>query len=149
MNKPYQRIGSISNAHVGADFEKVALLYFETQGIRLIRDFPLELGVHRNKKRHNFDLGSTDPKIIIECKSHRWTAGSKVPSAKMTTWNEVMLYFHIAPKDFKKVFFALHDKRQTTRETLVSYYKRTYYHLIPKDVEFLEFDESTGEIIRE
>jgi hypothetical protein len=149
MNKPHQRVGSISNSHVGADFEIVALLLFEKQGKHLSRNFPLEIGVSKKKKKHCFDLGSSSPKIIIECKSHRWTAGSKVTSAKMTTWNEAMLYFHLAPKDFKKVFFTLHDKRQTTGETLVSYYKRTYAHLIPEDVEFLEFDESTGGIIRE
>ena len=149
MNKPHQRVGSISNAHVGADFEKAALLFFEKQRKHLSRNFPLEIGVSKKKKKHCFDLGSASPKIIIECKSHRWTAGGKVPSAKMTTWNEAMLYFHLAPKDFKKVFFTLHNKRQTTGETLVSYYKRTYAHLIPEDVEFLEFDESTGGIIRE
>ena len=149
MNRPHQRIGAISNAHVGADFEKAALVFFEKRGDALSRNFSLEIGVSIKKKKHCFDLGSANPKIIIECKSHRWTAGSKVPSAKMTTWNEAMLYFHLAPKDFKKIFFTLHDKRQTTGETLVSYYKRTYSHLIPEDVEFLEYDESTGNIIRE
>lgn len=149
MNRPHQRIGSISNAHVGADFEKAALLFFEKQGKQLTRNFPLKIGVHEKKKKHCFDLGSANPKIIIECKSHKWTAGGKVPSAKMTTWNEAMLYFHLAPKDFKKVFFTLHDKRQTTGETLVAYYKRTYPHLIPEGVEFLEYDESTGDIICE
>lgn len=149
MNRPHQRIGSVSNAHVGADFEKAALIFFEKRGDQLSRNFSLDIGLSIKKKKHCFDLGSASPKIIIECKSHRWTAGSKVPSAKMTTWNEAMLYFHLAPKDFKKVFFTLHDKRQTTGETLVSYYKRTYSHLIPDDVEFLEYDESTGDIIRE
>ena len=149
MNRPHQRLDSISNAHVGADFEKTALIFFEKQGKHLTRNFPLEIGVHDKKKIHRFDLGSVCLKIIIECKSHKWTAGGKVPSAKMTTWNEAMLYFHLAPKDFKKVFFTLHDKRQTTGETLVAYYKRTYSHLIPEGVEFLEYDESTGDIIRE
>ena len=105
--------------------------------------------VFLQRKKHNFDLGSVNPKIIIECKSHRWTAGGKVPSAKMTTWNEAMLYFHLAPKGFRKMFFTLYDVRKSTGETLVSYYKRTYSHLIPKGVQFLEFDESTGDIIRE
>ncbi len=149
MDKPHQRIGSISNAHVGADFEKLALLYFEKQGTKLIRNFPLDIGVNNKKKKHCFDLGSANLKIIVECKSHKWTSGGKVPSAKMTTWNEAMLYFHLAPQDFKKVFFTLHDKRQVTGETLVAYYKRTYLHLIPERVEFLEYDESTGDIIRE
>ncbi len=149
MNKPHQRPGSISNAHVGADFEKVALLFFEKQGISLSRNFPLEIGLSIKKKKHRFDLGSDNPKIIIECKSHKWTAGDKVPVAKMTTWNEAMLYFHLVSNDFRKIFFTLHDKRKTTGETLVSYYRKTYFHLIPDDVEFIEFDESTGEIIRE
>jgi hypothetical protein len=149
MNKPHQRIGSMSNAHVGADFERLALLHFEKQGMRLSRNFPLEIGVSSKKKKHCFDLGSASPNIIIECKSHRWTARGKVPSAKMTTWNEAMLYFHLAPGDFRKVLFTLHDKRPTTGETLVAYYKRTYSHLIPEDVEFLEFDEATGDIFRE
>lgn len=149
MNKLHQRLDSISNANVGADFEKAALLFFEKQGKNLSRNFQLEIGVSIKKKKHCFDLGSASLKIIIECKSHKWTAGNKVPSAKMTTWNEAMLYFHLAPKDFQKVFFTLHDKRKTTGETLVSYYKRTYPHLIPEDVEFLEFDESTGDIVRE
>lgn len=149
MNRPHQRIGSVSNAHVGADFEKAALIFFEKRGDELSRNFSLDIGLSAKKKKHCFDLGSANPKIIIECKSHRWTAGSKVPSAKMTTWNEAMLYFHLAPKDFKKVFFTLHDKRRTTGETLVSCYKRTYFHLIPDDLEFLEYDESTGDIIRE
>ncbi|TCV86664.1 hypothetical protein [Sulfurirhabdus autotrophica] len=147
MNKLHQRVGAISNAHVGADFENAALLFFNKQGMHLTRNFPLKIGISLKKKNHCFDLGSASQKIIIECKSHRWTAGGKVPSAKMTKWNEAMLYFHLSPKDFKKVFFTLHDKRQTTGETLVSYYKRTYFHLIPEDVEFIEFDESTGDII--
>ena len=148
MNRPHQRIGSISNAHVGADFEKAALLFFEKQGKKLARNFPLEIGVNEKRKKHCFDLGSDNPKIIVECKSHKWTAGGKVPSAKMTTWNEAMLYFYLVPRDFKKVFFTLHDKRFSTGETLVAYYKRTYPHLIPEGVEFLEYDESSGDIIR-
>ena len=149
MDKAHQRVGSISNAHVGASFESVAMLFFEKQGKSLCRNFPLKIGFSTKKKKHNFDIGSATQKIIVECKSHRWTAGGKVPSAKMATWNEAMLYFHLAPIDYKKIFFTLHDKRQTTGETLVSYYKRTYSHLIPEGVEFLEFDETTGDIVCE
>lgn len=150
MDKPYQRIGSVSNAHVGADFEKVALQFFRAQGIELQRNFSIRIGVAgKEPKKHYFDLGSDDPKIIIECKSHKWTAGAKIPSAKMAAWNEAMYYFHLTSNEYKKVFFTLHDKRTTTGETLVGYYKRIYTHLIPKDVEFLEFNESTGEIVRE
>lgn len=147
MNKPHQRLGSVSNAHVGADFERVALAFFAKQGIVLSRNFSLEIGLTK-KKPHCFDLGTAKEKIIVECKSHRWTAGARVPSAKMTVWNEAMYYFHLAPVDYRKILFVLHDRREEGGESLLAYYKRTYSHLIPDGVEFMEWDEVTGDIVR-
>ncbi|HBB87369.1 MAG TPA: hypothetical protein DC047_07115 [Blastocatellia bacterium] len=147
MNRPNQRIGSVSNSHVGADFERVALAFFAKQGITLSRNFGVELGLSR-KKKHCFDLGASEPRVIVECKSHRWTAGANVPSAKMTVWNEAMYYFHLAPKEFRKILFVLHDRRSDGGESLLSYYQRTHFHLIPEEVEFLEWDESTGDIFK-
>lgn len=146
MNRPHQRIGAISNAHVGAAFEKVALEYFAKAGIILTPKFSLQIGL-TEEKEHCFDLGADVPMILVECKSHRWTEGAKVPSAKMTVWNEAMFYFQLAPKSFRKILFVLHDKRKGRGESLLSYYRRTYPHLIPKDVEFLEFDESSGDVL--
>ncbi|HSQ57749.1 MAG TPA: hypothetical protein VLM40_18650 [Gemmata sp.] len=137
----------MSNAHVGAAFEEVALRLFATQGIILSRNFPLEIGL-KTKKTHCFDLGTAKERIIVECKSHRWTAGDCVPSAKMTVWNEAMYYFHLAPADYRKILFVLHDRREAGGESLLTYYKRTYSHLIPDDVEFMEWDEVTGAIVR-
>ena len=148
MNKPNQRIGSVSNSRVGSDFEQVALLFFAKQQIVLSRNFAVDVGL-TSKKKHCFDLGSSDPKVIVECKSHRWTAGANVPSAKMTVWNEAMYYFHLAPQEFRKILFVLHDRRGSKEgESLLSYYKRTYFHMIPEGVEFLEWDEVTGDIIK-
>jgi len=146
MERPHQRIGAVSNAHVGAAFETAALEYFERIGIVLTKNHPLPIGL-KEKKNHSFDLGSSKPEIIVECKSHRWTAGAKVPSAKMTVWNEAMYYFFLAPKNYRKIMFVLHDKRTEGGESLLSYYKRTYTHLIPEDVEFFEFDETSGLVI--
>jgi hypothetical protein len=148
MNRPHQRIGAISNAHVGAAFEKVASEYFRKKDIHLTPDFPLRIGL-REMKEHCFDLGSSSPQILVECKSHRWREGAKVPGAKMTIWNEAMFYFQLAPRGFRKILFVLHDRRKGTGESLLSYYRRTYPHLIPDDVEFLEFDESSGDILKE
>src|SRR5882672_2745335 len=106
MNKPHQRIGSVSNAHVGADFERAALEFFAQKNIKLSRDFAVELGLNR-KKKHCFDLGTSKEKILVECKSHRWTAGGRVPSAKMTVWNEAMYYFFLAPPEYRKILFVL------------------------------------------
>lgn len=38
----------------------------------------------------------------------------------------------------------LRDERGSTGETLTQYYARTYFHLIPSDVEIWEFDEDTA-----
>ena len=147
MNRAHQRIGAISNAHVGADFELVAKEFFSKQGIVLQRGFPIEIGLS-TKKVHNFDLGTSVEKILIECKSHRWTEGARVPSAKLTVWNEAMYYFHLAPTGYRKIFFVLHDRREAIGESLLTYYKRCYSHLIPNDVEFMEWDEVTGNILK-
>ena len=147
MTNSNQRVGSVSNAHVGSDFERVALEFFAKQHIILSRDFAVDVGLSR-KKKHCFDLGASVPKVIVECKSHRWTAGANIPSAKMTVWNEAMYYFHLAPAEFRKILFVLHDRRAKEGESLLSYYKRTYFHLIPDEVEFLEWDEATGDILK-
>ena len=82
--------------------------------------------------------------MLVECKSHTWTAGGNVPSAKMTVWNEAMYFFHLAPKRYKKALFVLRDFDAKRRESLAEYYVRNYGHLIPNDVKILEYDESTS-----
>ncbi|MFJ7370947.1 hypothetical protein ACIQVU_16090 [Lysinibacillus sp. NPDC098008] len=139
----FQRVDSISNAHVGRDFEDIAYVYFTEQGYQIIKDVGLPIGLER-KKNHRFDLGSSSDatdKIIIECKSHRWTSGDNVPSAKLTVWNEAMYYYHLAPPEYRKIFFVLRDYSNKRNETLGEYYIRTYGHLIPNDVEIMEYDE--------
>ena len=56
-----------------------------------------------------------------------------------------MYYFHLAPSRFRKVLFVLRDLSEKRDETLAAYYVRSYGHLIPKDVEILEYDEESGE----
>jgi hypothetical protein len=145
MADNFQRIGSISNAHVGRDFEAAAKSILAAAGIAVEENHPVQVGVGDRKKLHSFDLGSDDPPVIVECKSHRWTSGDNVPSAKVTVWNEAMYYFHCAPRHYRKVFFVLRDMRKRNGETLASYYLRTYGHLVPDDVEIWELDQDTGE----
>lgn len=64
----------------------------------------------------------------------------------MTVWNEAMYYFHLAPKGFRKILFVLHDRKSGNGESLLAYYKRRYFHLIPKDVEFYEWNEAKRRI---
>lgn len=141
MVNNFQRVGSVSNAHVGRAFETEAQRYFQDKrGISLRRGYPVEVGVPgKDKKERKFDLGSDDPPVLVECKSHRWTTGGNVPSAKMTVWNEVMYHFSLAPAHYRKILFVLRDFSEKRQETLADYYRRIYGHLIPEGVEIVEY----------
>jgi len=148
MDRPFQRIGSVSNAHVGRGFELIAQRFFALQDVHLQLCHRVEIGIGQTKKLHAFDLGCSDQKVIVECKSHRWTAGHNVPSAKLTVWTEAMYYFHAAPPDYRKILFVLRDLRRGAGESLTNYYLRTCSHLVPQGVEFWEYDESASAAVR-
>ena len=144
MADNFQRTGSLSNAHVGREFEQIARKVLIDAGLQVSADQSVDVGIGVKQKRHVFDLGSENPPVIVECKSHKWTKGHNVPSAKLTVWNEAMYYFNCAPAGYRKIFFVLRDKRGSTGETLASYYLRTYLHLVPEDVEIWEYDETNA-----
>ena len=101
------------------------------------------VGVSEIMKEHAFDLGCEKEKVLVECKSHKWTApNDNVPSAKLTVWNEAMYYFLVSPPGYRKIMCVLRDYSEKRGETLAEYYLRTYRHLIPSDVELWEFDEA-------
>lgn len=135
MALTHQRKDAASNSAVGADFERLAQTFWESQGIDLQMNFPLDIGVSSLKKRRKFDLGNEQQRIIIECKSHRWTESDNLPSAKITVWNESMYYFAICPAAYRKIFFCLRDFSLKRQATLAEYYVAKYAHLIPDDVE--------------
>jgi hypothetical protein len=138
-----QREGATSNAKAGNDFELAAMEYFRKQGISLYQNFKLLIGIDEIQNDYAFDLGSDSEKIIVECKSHKWPhPNDNVPSAKMTVWNEALYYFLLTPNDYRKIFFIFKDYSQKRKEPLAEYYVRTYRHLIPNDVEILEYDET-------
>ena len=141
MNKPFQRVGSSSNAQAGRDFEISAKSFFQSEGLNLDLNIKVLVGISALKKDHAFDLGCLKNQIVVECKPHKWTSGDNVPSAKLTVWNEAMYYFFALPAGYRKIMFVLRDFSVKRNETLVQYYLRTYQHLIPDDVEFWEYDE--------
>ena len=146
MTDNFQRVGSASNAHVGRDFAAVAAQILLERGITVEPEVSVPVGIGPTKKNHSFDLGSEKPPTLVECKSHSWTVGGNVPSAKMTVWNEAMYYFLAAPQHYRKILFVLRDARANSGETLAQYYVRTYTHLIPDGVEVWEYDERAGKI---
>ena len=66
----FQRVGSVSNTQAGDDFEASARSFFAQQGISLVKNFTVPVGVGDLKKQHRFDLGSENPPVLVECKSH-------------------------------------------------------------------------------
>ena len=143
MDNNFQRIGSVSNAHVGSAFETRIREFFLARGLDLTLNHVVAVGVGTRKKNRNFDLGSENPAVLVECKSHKWTSGGNIPSAKVTVWNESMYYFHLAPSHYRKIFCVLKDHNARRSETLAAYYLRNYSHLIPDGIEIWEFDEAT------
>jgi hypothetical protein len=133
----FQRIGSVSNAHVGMEFEEATRLFFAETGIALRPGFIVPVGF-KVKKPHKFDLGSEDPPILVECKSYTWTSGGNSPSAKIRGLNEVMLLFSVAPKYFRKILFVLKNLRRDV--SLADHYIKTQGHLIGPNIEIWEFD---------
>ncbi|MCJ7576767.1 MAG: hypothetical protein MUO80_08905 [Dehalococcoidia bacterium] len=142
MDRPFQRKGAISNTHVGREFEIKAREFFARQGIILSPGFVLAIGTN-GKRQHKFDLGDQKKKVIVECKSHKWTEGGNAPSSKIRAWNEAMYLFYAAPSNYRKILFVLRDYSEDKMETLAEYYIRTSPHLIPAEVEIWEYDEAT------
>ena len=143
----FQRDGSTSNFHVGRAFEARAQKVLAEHGLRLELGHKVPCGLGAVRKNHAFDLGSGNPKVIVECKSHTWTSGDKVPSAKMKNWAEAMFYFHMAPPGYRKIFVVERSVRPGRPESLLAYFLRTQAHMIPPDVEFWELDSDGDEMI--
>ena len=143
----FQRDGSISNAHVGRAFELRAQKILAENGLALTLNHKVPCGLRNLKKNHAFDLGTETPKVIVECKSQTWTSGGNVPSAKMKNWAEAMFYFHMAPPDYRKIFFVEQSLRAGREETLLDYFRRTQAHMIPHDVEFWELARDSDELV--
>jgi len=142
IDKPFQRKGGLTNAAVGAAFERRVRNYFRSTGIVLTPNVSVPLGLS-SLKDHAYDLGCLEQRILVECKSHTWTESYKVPSAKMTTWDQVMFYFHATPGDYRMILCVLRDYCKRRQQTLADYYIRTHGHLIPQDVEIWELDLET------
>lgn len=140
----HQRVGAISNAHAGREFEAEAMSHFQRiEGLQLTPSFRIALGVAGARKDHCFDFGCAKARVLVECKSHNWTATGNMPSAKVTVWNEAMYYFHLAPKEYRKVLFVLEARHPRQSETLAEYYVRINGHLIPTDVAVFEYNAVT------
>lgn len=58
-----------------------------------------------------------------------------------------MYYFLTAPDNYKKILFVLRDCNKAGI-SLAAYYRDTYKHLIPAEVEILEYDEQLDTVTK-
>ncbi|MEG1451032.1 MAG: hypothetical protein RSC62_09580 [Cetobacterium sp.] len=129
----------------GTEFEKTTKLLLEKYlKEHLENPFQVEIG-YLIKKKHKFDLGNSN--YIVECKNYEWTKSNNNPSAKISTLRETILYFSLAPKNYKKIL-VLKKSHLKNNETILDYFIRLNKYLIPNDLVLLEVDIETMEIIK-
>lgn len=127
----------MTNTFKGSKFEEVTkLLLEEYLQEKLEEQKKVEIGFEE-KREHRFDLGNSN--YLIECKAYEWTKENNSPSAKLSTLRETLYYFFLAPKNYKKIL-VLKKSGVKNGETVLDYFIRLNYHLIPKDVEIFEID---------
>jgi len=81
-------------------------------------------------KRHRFDLVSEDGRYVAECKAYSWTESGKVPSTKIATANEAVLYLSLLPPEITKLLVFRRSECPRRKETLAEYYARLQRHLL-------------------
>jgi hypothetical protein len=131
-----------SNRQRGDAFARRVGEYLSRQGHTVQPEYPVDVGLSSSHKRvHRFDYGNGS--LLVECKFYRWTEGGNNPSAKISTLNEAMMFFHTAPAKYRKMVFISKTEKKGMRqpETFAEYYVRLNRYFIPDDVEIWEFDD--------
>ena len=111
------------NPKVGKDFQR-KVLSIAQKTFNMPFDEEKVVPVGNPPKEHKFDVVSADGDIIIECKCYTWTNGGNVPSAKMSTLNEAVLYLRSVNYNARKILAMKKDVRLRTGESLAEYYCR-------------------------
>ncbi|MDA2929034.1 hypothetical protein MYX84_03635 [Acidobacteria bacterium AH-259-O06] len=120
------------------DAQKILSRYL---GVDLLMEQPIPIG--HPPKAHRFDLASSDSKFVGECKDYHWTEGGNVPSAKISTLNEAVLYLLQLPTGTRRFAVLPRSVHPSRGETLAEYYHRTYRHLLG-DIRIFELDADTN-----
>ena len=135
---------SNSNKKKGDVFRDLSIPIREKE-LNTILKPEVEIPIGDPPTEHAFNLANEDKSIVIECKDYSWTKAGNVPSAKVSTINEAVLYFSFLDANVRKILClkkSVHIKKQGS---FAEYYVRTYGHLL-RDITVYEIDESTQEI---
>lgn len=134
----------MSNVRRGQEFAAAVGRYLAELGLDLEPEYPARVGIGgKSTKSHRFDFGSAS--VLVECKCYGWTEEGNIPSAKISTLNEAMMYFHSTPAHYRKMLFLPKTVKNGARriETFAEYYVRLHGHFIPASVELWELDVVT------
>lgn len=116
------------NPKIGKDFEISVRFALEKLYKMNFLEKSIEIG--NPPKPHKFDAVSDDGSIVVECKSYTWTESGNIPSAKMATLNEAVLYLSNIQKDIKKIIVLKKDCCSKRKMSLAEYYFKTHNHLL-------------------
>lgn len=132
------------NPGVGRSFQDLtAELLSVHYNVPFILEKRINIGNPPKEKR--FDLVSTDMSVAVECKCYAWTKEGNIPSAKIATINEAILYFKVMQRVPRKVIAMSKATHERKRETLAEYYLRTYNYLL-EGITLIEIDTDTKAI---
>ncbi len=127
------------NSQRGKDFEQlVSTVFAAERGLHLQSSLSVPIG--RPAKRHNFDLGSLEPAVVVECKNLTWTVSNRIPSAKLTALREAVFYLRLAPPEFRRILAMKRHTHPDREESLAEYFVRLNAFCLD-DVEVVEIDE--------
>ncbi len=117
------------NPKVGKEFENATLKWAEKY---FDCGFDMEKAVEIGNppKAHRFDLVSKDESIIIECKCYTWTKSGNVPSAKLATLDEAILYLRSVSYPAKKIIVMRMAQNEKRKMTLAEYFYEKKGHLL-------------------
>jgi hypothetical protein len=136
----------MSNVARGQDFASAVGKSLDKLGLAVESEYSVEVGIgSKSTKQHRFDFGSSE--VLVECKCYGWTQGGNNPSAKVSTLNEAMMYFHSTPGKYRKMLFLPLTEKSGVRnpQTFAEYYVRLHGHFTPANVEVWELDATTGQ----
>ena len=128
----------------GAIFQKQVLEWFRIN-YRVSFSLEKKISIGNPPKDHKFDIVADNDTIAIECKRYTWTETGNVPSAKIRTLNEAVLFLSFLPKNYTKYIVMLRSYHEKKQETLAEYYYRTNGHLLG-DIIVAEYDPETKEM---
>lgn len=128
------------NPKIGKQFEEMALKWAETQfGSVFFVEKAVDIG--NPPTPHKFDLVSKDEGIIIECKCYTWTESGNVPSAKLATLDEAILYMRSISRPAHKIIVMKYAWNEKKQMSLADYFIERKGHLLG-DIAVWELDDN-------